>query len=978
MRRPWQSLFLLLPALLLAWASCVVASKTVIDLVSTDPGFSILIKQLQRLRLIPFLNNRKTCTFFAPTNAAFSQWERDNPGKRIDRETLMYHILLDNVLTQSLKDSMLLETALVKDGYLGDNNEGQRVAVSKPSWRPGRINKILVGDAELLEKDWQADNGVVHVVNRLMAPPVDLVETMKKHPDLEFLYDIVHNAGLDDLLHKHQPFTVFAPSLDAFKKLNAIQIQYLRHEQGRQDLAVTFHHHIHRGAIYRQDILPGTSSVSTVEGQDLMVSLDDKLLVDNAEVEKVDILASNGVIHTVSRPLLPSALVWTAGKYLVGLNATRFADELRQQGMSHYIDDPDVSYTIFAPRDEVFAPGGGFGALGEPGEILRYHIVSGKKVLSDFKDGYLLETELFTEQLNGHAQRSKVSVKQERRRTTISLAGVEIKTEPVHVGKSLIYVLDRPLQLPLPLVKTIKQDEALSGFAQALSATGLGRRLSDAREVTVFAPNSAAWGDLGVVNDYLLFSGCVGGYADGLHYTADIKAGRTTLITSEGSELVVEKNGDVIHVGEGRLERSDQVGGLVITKDVLVESGVVHTVSSVALPPTLDITLYNILQGAGTHSFLKAFETSNITRILTNWEQDYTLFAPTDEAFQQAELEGALTDPEFVARLVRLHVIPGKVIRLEEDIRDDEASMLNNDARLSFRDIHRDGSVYGVRVKGARSRKEARVVAQGLAHPAWPDEDEGEGEGEGPLTTGMRRQGPESAADDDRVFSRDMKSAPRPGGVVYVIDRVLLPGDPDPLGAAWFWVSIVLLALLGTTALCGLTAMSIHALIQEIRQLEGYDAVPTTDEEAAVVGGDASEGRVPAQPAEANALAEPVLGNTSNGAERAHGNGNSANGHTAVAEDAQPDAEEPGTRALENTFAARSSLKTLSGFIAQTIVRKCGQQRYADSSLFANGGVDTGASAGTRGKGNSAGDDGDFWEDVGLTMMVKNQSVSAL
>lgn len=283
-----------------------------------------------------------------------------------------------------------------------------------------------------------------------------------------------------------------------------------------------------------------------------------------------------------------------------------------------------------------------------------------------------------------------------------------------------------------------------------------------------------------------------------------------------------------------------------------MKSGVVHTVSSVALPPSLDITLYNILQGAGTHSFLKAFETSNITRILTNWEQDYTLFAPTDEAFQKAGLEGALTDLEFVARLVRLHVIPGKVIRLEEDIRDDEASMLNNDARLSFRDIHRDGTTFGVRVKGARSKKEAHIVAQGLAHPAWPDEEEEE---KGILTTrrhsGFRRQGLGSV--DNTVDT--VSSAPRPGGVVYVIDRVLLPGDPDPLGAAWFWISVVLLALVGTTALCGLTAVSLYALITEIRHLEGYDRVPTTDEEAAT-GGDGSEARTPAPPAEATTAVE--------------------------------------------------------------------------------------------------------------------------
>lgn len=324
-----------------------------------------------------------------------------------------------------------------------------------------------------------------------------------------------------------------------------------------------------------------------------------------------------------------------------------------------------------------------------------------------------------------------------------------------------------------------------------------------------------------------------------------------------------------------------------------MESGVVHTVSSVALPPSLDITLYNVLQGAGTRSFMKAFETSNITRILTNWEQDYTLFAPTDEAFQKAELEGALTDPEFVARLVRLHVIPGKVIRLEEDIRDDEASMLNNDARLSFRDIHRDGTTFGVRVKGARSMKEARVVAQGLAHPAWPDEEEEEGILTTKRHSGLWRQGLGSV--DNTVGA--VSSAPRPGGVVYVIDRVLLPGDPDPLGAAWFWVGVVLLALVGTIALCGLTAVSLYALVTEIRHLEGYDRVPTTDEEAAT-GGDGSESRVPAPPAEAAtaAAAAPVADETSNGVDHANGRNEPASGEATATEAAQPDAEEPGTR----------------------------------------------------------------------------------
>ncbi|KAF9934561.1 hypothetical protein BGZ67_003789 [Mortierella alpina] len=853
-----QPRHLMAAALWLIAASTASASTTIVDLISTDPGFSRLVKEIQRTRLIPVLNgNCKSCTFFAPTNAAFAQWDSENHGKKVDRHTLLYHILGDAVLSHDLKDAMLLETLLVKYGYLGDDGEGQLVAVSKPSWRPGRRGQLLVGGAELLQKDWKADNGVVHVVERLLIPPGDIVDTLQKHEELSALYSIIRNAGLDDFLRQHRPFTLFAPTGDALKKLNPIQVRYLQHEQGLKDLETTVQHHIHTGTLYRQDIQPGSSSVTTVEGQELMVNLDDKLMVDNAVVERTDILAANGVIHTVSRPLLPSALVWTAAKYLIGMNATKFVEGLRQAGMSRYIDDPEASYTIFAPQDESSENAGSLGAFGEVNEALQYHVVPGRKLYPSLHDGLLLETELHTAELNGGAQRSKIEIRKDHKRSVLSIDGSEILGQPVLVGKSVIYLVARPLDLPHPIVKKMKLDESLSGFVQALTRTGLSRRLSDARGVTVFAPSTAAWDALGVVKNYLMLDKsatlaaleAVARYAivENIIYTPDIKSGRTVLPTSEGGELILEKNGDDIYVGEGRLERSTQVGGRITGKDILVKSGVIHTVSSVALPPTLSITLFNVLEGAGTKSFLQAFETSNITRILTDWDQDYTIFAPTDEAFQKADLEGALNDRDFVATLVRLHVIPGKVLRLEEDIHEDEPSLLNNEARLSFRDIHHNGKSFGVRVKGARSKKEALVVGIGHAHPAQPIEGSTEKEQgyprerySGPGLGQQPLQGSGSEDDEQDVFSfynkpREMV-APRTSGVVYVIDRVLLPGDPDPLGGAWFWICVILLGLLGTTVLCALTALSVHALIQEVRQLEGYQTVPTTDEETAVAG----------------------------------------------------------------------------------------------------------------------------------------------
>ncbi|KAF8980511.1 hypothetical protein BGZ46_004088 [Entomortierella lignicola] len=832
---PKLEILLLLIAGVLFVTTPVLATTTVIDLISSDPSFSRLITELQRLRLIIFLNRRKTCTFLAPTNAAFKKWQEANPGKLMDKGTLLYHIFPDNVYASDLKESMLLETLYVREGYLGDDKEGQLTKVTKPSWRPGRKIQLLIGDAEILENDWQADNGVIHVVDRLLTPPVDIADTIQKHAELSTIYNLVHSTGLDDLLRQHRPLTLFAPTTDAVSKLNDIQLRYLRHEQGRKDLQITFHHHIHAGTVYRQDIEPGTSSVSTIEGQDLMVRLDDKLLVDNAEVEKTDILASNGVIHTVSRPLLPSALVWTVGKYLVGLNATKFVDAIREARLNHYIDDPEASYTIFAPQDDVFD----MDAFLES-DLLRYHVVAGKKSLINFQDGQLLSTEFNTELLNGRAQRSKINIKQDDKRTVISIDDVEIKGEPVQVGKSLIYLVARPLELPLPLIKKIKKEQSLSVFTQALSTTGVGRRLSDARSVTVFAPGAEAWNNLGVVTNYLMLNDSVARDAleavvrytivEDVIYTPDIKPGRTVLRTSQGSELVVEKTNSAIYVGEGRLERSLQVGGKIIGKDTLVDSGVIHTISSVALPPTLSITLFNVLQGADTKDFLRAFQTSNITKILSNWEQDYTIFAPTDEAFKKAGLEGALNDKDFVARLVRLHVIPGKVLNLEEDMGDDEASMLNTDAKLSVRDIHGNGKSFGVRVKGARSKKEANIVSLGRAHPAWPTDEDGSLQ---KFKIGMAEQ---NAADDGNDFVTPYMSAPQPSGIIYVIDRVLLPGDPESLGFPWFWIGIIISGVLGTIVLCVFTAFLLYALVNEIRQLEGYQPVAADDEEAGVRG----------------------------------------------------------------------------------------------------------------------------------------------
>jgi len=250
---------------------------------------------------------------------------------------------------------------------------------------------------------------------------------MLAHVELKDLYNIIHDAGLDTLLRRHRPFTLFAPSSNALEKLSQVQRRYLSHPQGHDDLKITIQHHIHKGVLYQDDVQDGSSGISTLEGQELATSLEDgRWMVDNSEVQQADVLASNGAIHVVSRPLLPSSLVWTPAKYLVGLNSTKFVERLRQVGLSHYIDDPEASYTIFAPQDS-----GSDSTLEEADiDALLYHIVPGRKQVYNLQDGQLLETELITDELNGRAQRSKISVRQDHRRSVVAINGAEIEGAP--------------------------------------------------------------------------------------------------------------------------------------------------------------------------------------------------------------------------------------------------------------------------------------------------------------------------------------------------------------------------------------------------------------------------------------------------------------------------------------------------------------------------------------------------------------------
>ena len=134
--------------------------------------------------------------------------------------------------------------------------------------------------------------------------PVSVADTIAGKPQLSTLAGLLTKAGLDDTLRSTGPFTVFAPSNDAFAKVPAATLQALAADPAKLKAALTFH--VLPAKVMAADVK--NSAVKTVNGANLAVSKAGEFVtVEDALVQAPDIAASNGVVHIIDSVLLPPA-----------------------------------------------------------------------------------------------------------------------------------------------------------------------------------------------------------------------------------------------------------------------------------------------------------------------------------------------------------------------------------------------------------------------------------------------------------------------------------------------------------------------------------------------------------------------------------------------------------------------------------------------------------------------------------------------
>jgi transforming growth factor-beta-induced protein len=271
-------------------------SRDIVDIAVEDGRFTTLVAAVQAAGLVDALKGEGPLTVFAPTDDAFAALPEGTVEALLaDIPTLtnilLYHVVDGKVMAA---DVVELSNALTLNGQYLD------IAVED--------GKVMIDNAQVIITDIEASNGVIHVIDAVILPETrDIVDIAVEDGRFTTLVAAVQAAGLVDTLKGEGPFTVFAPTDDAFAALPAGTVEALLADI--PTLTNILLYHVVPGKVMAADVvgLDGQSAETALTGQSINIKVDMGNVYLNEDVKVIitDIEASNGVIHVIDAVLLP-------------------------------------------------------------------------------------------------------------------------------------------------------------------------------------------------------------------------------------------------------------------------------------------------------------------------------------------------------------------------------------------------------------------------------------------------------------------------------------------------------------------------------------------------------------------------------------------------------------------------------------------------------------------------------------------------
>ncbi len=264
------------------------------DAIEGEGTLSTLSAALNATGLDEALRGDGPFTVFAPTDEAFDALEDGVVDKLLANPEILEKVLLYHVVA----GQFLAADAIDLDGEDVETLLGQTVAISVNA-------EVMVNSATVTDPDLTCNNGVIHVIDEVLLPALDIIDTAIMAPDFYTLVSAIEAAGLEEALKGEGPFTCFAPTDDAFGKLPEGLLEELL--DNTDDLSKVLLYHVVSGEVTSADVLNlDGEEVETLLGQMIIISLEgDGVFVNDAEVTDVDIECSNGIIHVLDSVLIP-------------------------------------------------------------------------------------------------------------------------------------------------------------------------------------------------------------------------------------------------------------------------------------------------------------------------------------------------------------------------------------------------------------------------------------------------------------------------------------------------------------------------------------------------------------------------------------------------------------------------------------------------------------------------------------------------
>ena len=279
--------------------------KDIVDTAVADGRFTTLVAAVGAAGLVDTLKGAGPFTVFAPTDDAFAALPAGTVDELLKPENkqkltdiLLYHVVAGKVMAADVVGLTSAPTVLGKD-----------IAITV------KDGKVFLNDkVQVIITDIETSNGVIHVIDTVLLPPAEdammekktIVDIAAADGRFNTLVAAVGAAGLAETLSGEGPFTVFAPTDDAFAALPAGTVDELLKPENKQKLTDILLYHVVAGKVMAADVV-GLTSAPTVLGKDIAITVKDGkvFLNDNVQVIITDIEASNGVIHVIDAVLLP-------------------------------------------------------------------------------------------------------------------------------------------------------------------------------------------------------------------------------------------------------------------------------------------------------------------------------------------------------------------------------------------------------------------------------------------------------------------------------------------------------------------------------------------------------------------------------------------------------------------------------------------------------------------------------------------------